>query len=58
MYSKDPDGSKNAQNGQGTSPQSAAKPTTGRATGSRKVKSSPGADTGMVSPKIRVAAPA
>src|SRR5207237_3635375 len=37
MYSKDPDGSKNAQNGEGTSPQSAAKPTTGRATGSRKV---------------------
>src|SRR5436305_710743 len=37
MYSKDPDGSKNAQNGHGTSPQSAAKSTKGRASGSRKV---------------------
>jgi integrase/recombinase XerD len=37
MYSKDPHGPKNAQNGQGTAPQSAAKSTKGRATGSRKV---------------------
>src|SRR6266516_2985577 len=37
MYSKDPHGQKNAQNTQGTPPQSASTPAKGRATSSRKV---------------------
>src|SRR5437870_439299 len=37
MYSKDPHGQKNAQNAQGTPPQSQSSPTKKRATGARKV---------------------
>src|SRR3989440_4002721 len=37
MYSKDPHGQKNAQNGPGTPPQSQSSPTTKRAKSSRKV---------------------